>query len=43
MEKLQKTVESTSFACFREIADKWDGLAPYRYSIAIENFRNDWH
>lgn len=21
----------------RELADKWDGLAPYRYSIAIEN------
>ena len=25
---------------FEEIADKWDGLAPYRYSIAFENFSN---
>lgn len=25
---------------FSPIADKWDGLAPYKYSIAIENFVN---
>jgi Glycosyltransferase family 10 (fucosyltransferase) C-term len=25
---------------FMPLADKWDGLAPYRYSIAFENFRN---
>lgn len=25
---------------FRPIADKWAGLAPYRYSIAVENYRN---
>ena len=25
---------------FQPIADKWDGLAPYRYSLAIENFSN---
>ncbi|MDP9172955.1 MAG: glycosyltransferase family 10 [Planctomycetota bacterium] len=25
---------------FKPIADKWDGLAPYRYSIAFENFSN---
>lgn len=25
---------------FSPIEDKWDGLAPYRYSIAVENFRN---
>ncbi len=44
VQKLQKTVEFDLFGRgFREIADKWDGLAPYRYSIAIENFRNDWY
>jgi len=26
---------------FEPIADKWDGLAPYRYSIAFENFADD--
>jgi hypothetical protein len=26
---------------FLPIADKWDGLAPYRYSLAIENFCNE--
>lgn len=25
---------------FQPIADKWDGLAPYRYSIAYENYNN---
>jgi hypothetical protein len=28
---------------FREIDDKWDGLAPYRYSIAVENFANAYY
>jgi hypothetical protein len=28
---------------FQEIADKWDGLAPYRYSLAVENFRNPFY
>ena len=28
---------------FREIRDKWDGLAPYRYSIVVENFRNPYY
>lgn len=28
---------------FLEIADKWDGLAPYRYSLAIENYSNPWY
>jgi hypothetical protein len=29
---------------FRPIDDKWDGLAPYRYSMAVENYRgpNYW-
>lgn len=25
------------------IEDKWDGLAPYRYSIVVENFRNPYY
>jgi hypothetical protein len=28
---------------FAPIADKWDGLAPYRYSLAIENFQNPYY
>lgn len=28
---------------FTPIADKWDGLAPYRYSLAIENFRGPYY
>ena len=28
---------------FQPVDDKWDGLAPYRYSIAVENFRGDWY
>ncbi len=26
---------------FRELPDKWDGLAPFRYSVAVENSRHD--
>lgn len=26
---------------FRELPDKWDGLAPFRYSVAIENSRHE--
>lgn len=26
---------------FHELPDKWDGLAPFRYSVAIENSRHD--
>ena len=26
---------------FRDLPDKWDGLAPFRYSVAIENSRHD--
>lgn len=28
---------------FSYIPDKWDGLAPYRYSIVVENFSNDYY
>jgi len=26
---------------YHELADKWDGLAPFRYSVAVENSRHD--
>jgi hypothetical protein len=26
---------------FRDLPEKWEGLAPYRYSVAIENSRHD--
>ena len=26
---------------FKDLPDKWDGLAPFRYSVAIENSRHD--
>ena len=26
---------------FRDLPDKWEGLAPFRYSIAVENSRHD--
>jgi hypothetical protein len=28
---------------FDPIADKWDGLAPYRYTIVVENFQNAYY
>jgi hypothetical protein len=28
---------------FEPLADKWDGLAPYRYSIAVENFHTPYY
>lgn len=28
---------------FSYIQDKWDGLAPYKYSLAIENFSNPYY
>jgi hypothetical protein len=28
---------------FTPLADKWDGLAPYRYAIAVENYSNPWY
>ena len=38
--ELKKTVEFDLWGRgFTPIPDKWDGLAPYRYSLAIENHR----
>lgn len=28
---------------FQPIDDKWHGLAPYRYSIAVENYQGEWY
>jgi hypothetical protein len=28
---------------FTPISDKWDGLAPYRYSLAVENYRGPYY
>lgn len=28
---------------FRPLEDKWNGLAPYRYSLAVENHRDDYY
>jgi hypothetical protein len=28
---------------FAEIQDKWDGLAPYHYSLVVENFENAYY
>lgn len=44
LQRLKNHVEFDHFGRgFRPIADKWDGLAPYKYSIAFENFQNDWY
>jgi len=50
MQALEKQVGAeTSFAFdlfgigYRYIEDKWDALAPYRYSLAIENYANAWY
>ena len=41
LQRLRAGVEFDLFGRgFDPIADKWDGLAPYRYSIAFENFAN---
>lgn len=28
---------------FNPVADKWDGLAPYRYSLAVENYNGPYY
>ncbi len=41
---LQNQLEFDLFGSgFQFIKDKWDGLAPYRYSLAIENFSNAYY
>jgi Glycosyltransferase family 10 (fucosyltransferase) C-term len=44
LQGLQNRVEFDLFGTgFRHIKDKWEGLAPYRYSLAIENFSNAFY
>ena len=44
LEKIQDNVEFDLYGRgFRYIKDKWDGLAPYRYSLAVENFSNSYY
>lgn len=42
--RLQDTVTFDLFGRgFQPLNDKWEGLAPYRYSIAVENFQNPYY
>jgi hypothetical protein len=44
LEKLQGQIDFDLYGRgFRYIEDKWDGLASYRYSIAVENFQNPYY
>jgi Glycosyltransferase family 10 (fucosyltransferase) C-term len=44
LERLQSKVEFDLYGRgFKPIEDKWDALAPYRYSIAVENHSNPWY
>jgi hypothetical protein len=40
LQRLQREVDFDLWGRgFRSIPDKWDGLAPYRYALAVENYR----
>jgi hypothetical protein len=44
LQRLQGEVEFDLYGRgFNPIEDKWEGLAPYRYSIAVENHINPWY
>jgi hypothetical protein len=44
LEKVQKEIPCDLFGKgLTPIEDKWDGLAPYRYSLAVENFSNPYY
>ena len=44
LEDLKREVEFDHFGHgFNPVDDKWDALAPYRYSIAFENSRSDYY
>ena len=44
LERLQAHISFDLFGRgFRPIADKWEGLAPYRYSLAFENTVSDYY
>jgi Glycosyltransferase family 10 (fucosyltransferase) C-term len=47
MQFLNRVRDAMSFDLFGRgfnfIEDKWDGLAPYRYTIAVENYQNPYY
>ncbi|MGQ0522463.1 MAG: glycosyltransferase family 10 domain-containing protein [Betaproteobacteria bacterium] len=44
LERLRSRVEFDLFGRgYTPIQDKWEGLAPYRYTIAVENFRHPFY
>lgn len=44
LERLKDRVRFDHFGRgFNPIADKWDALAPYRYSLAFENFQSNYY
>lgn len=44
LNRIRNTVEFDLFGRgFQEVEDKWDGLAPYRYTIAVENFAGPYY
>lgn len=44
LDKLRQHLEFDLFGRgFSPVQDKWDALASYRYSLAIENFRNSYY
>ncbi|HEX3036792.1 MAG TPA: glycosyltransferase family 10, partial [Thermodesulfobacteriota bacterium] len=44
LESISEQIEFDLFGKgFVYIEDKWDGLAPYQYSFAIENYRNPYY
>jgi hypothetical protein len=44
MQKIKKDLDFDLYGRgYQEISDKWFGLAPYKYSLAIENFSNQYY
>jgi hypothetical protein len=44
LEKLRQGIDLDLYGRgFQPMQDKWDGLAPYRYSIAVENFHTPYY
>ena len=44
LEGLRQSVEFDLWGRgFNPIEDKWDGIAPYRYSLAVENYSNSYY
>jgi len=44
LEKVRREITFDLFgAAFTPLEDKWDGLASYRYSLAIENHQDDYY